>query len=235
MQDQLFSSLTPSERDRVQEFLQALRTPCRQELRADSEIVDETFADDFRSRLLVQHSFVGTPLFQDSFESAFISAARAAGNSCTKASDGERFWDVELNGARISLKSTKARALRADKLAISKLTEAAWIQDCRTALKRESETKQLFRSYIAIVHSILQLRYFGRSHAYELVEIPVVLFAPLLEVPRYHFDSDGPSIGIPIGSDPPVLTVKLDRSDAKITIANILKSHCIVHATWTLG
>ncbi len=231
----LISTLKPFEQDRVLEFLEAIRTPCAQTLRKDSEIVDDAFADEFRSRLLIQHSFVGTPLFQDSFEIAFSTAATAAGHTCRRAPAGERFWDVEVGDKKISLKSTKARNLREDKLTISKLTEAAWIQDCRTAVMREAETKTLFKEYVGTVDSVYQLRFFVRSQKYELVEIPIGLFAPILQVPRRYFDSDGPSIGIPIGETPPVLTLRLDRSDAKITITNILKSHCMVHGTWVIN
>jgi hypothetical protein len=69
---------------------------------------------------------------------------------------------------------------------------------------------------------------------YELVEIPVSLFSQVLKVGRTHFSADGPTINIPIGKDPPDFTLKLDRSDAKITIANINKTLCLVHGTWQL-
>jgi hypothetical protein len=69
---------------------------------------------------------------------------------------------------------------------------------------------------------------------YELVEVPVSLFSQVLEVSRKHFSADGPMINIPVGKDPPDFTLKLDRSDAKITIANINKGLCLVHGTWQL-
>jgi hypothetical protein len=47
--------------------------------------------------------------------------------------------------------------------------------------------------------------------------------------------TDGPSIQIPVGQDPPDFTLKLDRSDSKITLANILKQNCVVHASWKIG
>lgn len=45
---------------------------------------------------------------------------------------GQRFWDVEMDGKRLSLKSTAAENLRVGSLHISKLCEAAWIQDARS-------------------------------------------------------------------------------------------------------
>jgi DNA (cytosine-5)-methyltransferase 1 len=41
-------------------------------------------------------------------------------------------------------------------------------------------------------------------------------------------------INIPVGANPPDFTLKLDRSDAKITIANINKAKCKVHGTWKI-
>ena len=67
-----------------------------------------------------------------------------------------------------------------------------------------------------------------------MVAIPTVLLAQVADVPRTEFAPDGPSIGIPIGQDPPDFTLKLDRSDAKITLANINKGVCSVLATWQL-
>ena len=123
---------------------------------------------------------------------------------------------------------------RNNTLHISKLTEAAWIQDCRTATKRREHTHRLFQEYCGEVDAIVQLRYFLTLRLYELVEIPVSLLSQILEVSRTHFSADGPTINIPIGKDPPDFTLKLDRSDAKITIANINKDLCLVHGTWQL-
>ncbi len=105
-------------------------------------------------------------------------------------------------------------------------------QDCRTATKRREHTHRLFREYCEAVDAIVQLRYFRSLRLYELVEIPVPLFSQVLNVNRTHFSAEGPTINIPIGKDPPDFTLKLDRSDAKITIANINKDLCMVHGTW---
>ena len=95
-------------------------------------------------------------------------------------------------------------------------------------------TKQLFREYCDQVDSIVQLRYFQKLNLYEMVEIPVTLFAEIFNLPKSCFSADGPTINIPIGINPPYFTLKLDRSDAKITIANIDKSRCLVQGTWQL-
>ncbi len=227
-------SVTPAEERRLREFINALRTPCRAQMDPKSVLNSDEFESEFRSKLLTHHCFMGAPLFQESFDSAFMAACSHAGHRVEQAPAGQRFWDVLIDGRQISLKSSKARSLREGKLHISKLTEAAWIQDCRTATKRREHTHRLFREYCDEVDAIVQLRYFHSLHLYELVEIPVALFFQVLNVSKSHFSADGPTINIPIGKDPPDFTLKLDRSDAKITIANINKELCMVHGTWQL-
>jgi hypothetical protein len=166
---------------------------------------------------------MGSPLFRESFDSAFIAACSYAGHKIEEAADGQRFWDVIVDGKKISLKSSKAKSLREETLHITKLTEAAWIQDCRSAAKRREHTRRLFENYCDEVDAIVQLRYFQRFNQYELVEIPVSLFSQIIAVGKEYFEADGPTINIPIGKDPPDFTLKLDRSDAKVTIAKINK------------
>lgn len=228
------AEVSESEHRRLTEFLEAVRTDCAVWISPTSELITEQFESEFRSKLLAHHCFMGSPLFQESFDAAFMSACNTAGFDIAPAPEGQRFWDVRVNGSRISLKSTKAKNLRADFLHISKLTEAAWIQDCRTAKKRQEETQRLFEEYCAEVETIIQLRYFRKKKLYELVEIPVMLFAQIQDVDRALFAADGPTINIPVGKEPPDFTLKLDRSDAKITLASINKFVCNALATWQL-
>ncbi|MGR9109105.1 MAG: hypothetical protein ACU843_19505, partial [Gammaproteobacteria bacterium] len=186
--------VTAAEERRLREFLGALRTKCTVCIHPDSVWNSEEFENEFRSKLLAHHCFMGAPLFQESFDSAFVAACLHAGHQVVPAPEGQRFWDVTVDGRRISLKSSKAKNLRADMLHISKLTEAAWIQDCRTAGKRCERTHRLFREYCREVDAIVQLRYFQSMGLYELVEIPVALFSQVLQVGKEYFLADGPSI-----------------------------------------
>ena len=171
-------SVTEAEDARLREFFAALRTPCVAQMNQDSTFYSESFESEFQSKLLTHHCYIGSPLYQESFDSAFIAACSRAGHRVEMAPRGQRFWDVVVDGRRISLKSTKAKVLRMNKLHISKLTEGAWIQDCRTAAKRCDATHNLFREYCAQVDAIVQLRYFISQQFYELVEIPVSLLRP---------------------------------------------------------
>lgn len=227
--------VTEAEKRRLDDFLKALRTPCKVEMASKSSFNSPEFEAEFRSRLLTQHCFVGTPLFQESFDSAFMAACRQAGHEVRSAPSGLRFWDVSINGRKISLKSTKAKNIRMNVLHISKLTEAAWIQDCRTSTMRRNRTLELFREYCSEVDAIIQLRYFAGLRMYELVEIPVEsVFGQVMALNKAQFAADGPTINIPPNKNVPDFALKLDRSDAKITIANINKAICLVHGSWQL-
>ncbi len=154
-----------------------------------------------------------------------------------------RFVDMALTTKdgtkrRLSLKSTAARNLSESTAHISKLTEAAWIQDMRSARERRQKTLELFREYCKAVDAIVMLRAFREPGAipsrYQLVEIPGDLFQSLENAPESAFAADGPVIGCAYGEMDSAAQVAIDRSDAKITIRKIQLSACTVHAEWNL-
>jgi hypothetical protein len=67
-------SVTEAEERRLREFITALRTDCRVQMNSESIFNTESFENEFRSKLLTHHCFMGSPLFQESFDSAFIAA-----------------------------------------------------------------------------------------------------------------------------------------------------------------
>ncbi len=137
---------------------------------------------------------------------------------------------------RLSLKSTAARKLSKTALHISKLTEAAWVQDARTARDRRSWTQDLFRQYQSAVTHIVMLRAFRERQEvpslYQLVEIPASIFNSIQSAPLDVFTRDAPLIECQIGGNT-VAVVAIDRSDAKITVRRVQLSACTVHAEWS--
>lgn len=222
-----------TEQRNLDELLASMRAPCI-EIFNGTPLLSAGFANEFRASVSIHHYYLKATLGTNFFEAAFKRAAVAAGHHVQVAPDGCRFWDVELDGLKLSLKSSAAVSMRESKLHISKLCEAAWIQDVRGAQAREEATKRLFAEYVTLVDSIIQLRYLHKSCTYELVQIPSALLGQVAQVPRAKFAPDGPSIGIPVGQSPPDFTLKLDRSDAKVTLANINKDACRVLGSWTL-
>ncbi len=117
-------NVTRAEKKRLEEFLGAIRTECVVTVNPASELLNQSFESEFRSRLLSHHCFVGSPLFQDSFESAFVESCQQSGNAVVPAASGTRYWDVSIDGRCISLKSTKAKSMSKHLVEISKLCEA---------------------------------------------------------------------------------------------------------------
>ena len=108
----------------------------------------------------------------------------------------------------------------------------------RTARERRTKTLELFRAYAAAVDSIMMLRAFRREHGiptrYQLLEIPTAIFSTVQHAPLTAFSADGPVIDCPYRGLSPAAKVALDRSDAKITIRQILLDACTVHVEWVM-
>lgn len=199
----------------------------------------------FGLTISVHHGTTTEPLGLVGFEVAFRNACEAVGWTVDEpGSATQRFVDMTVQTdhgeeRKLSLKSTAAQGLSETTAHISKLTEAAWIQDVRSAKTRRDHTLDLFRQYRAAVDAIVMLRAFRPDRAaiptkYQLLEIPTEIFASLEGAPLDAFDSDGPTIDCAYQSDPTAARVSLDRSDAKITVKQIKLSACTHHSEWQL-
>lgn len=199
----------------------------------------------FGLAISAHHGTTTEPLGLTSFETVFRNACEALDWSLDPpGSATRRFVDVTLTPVdgttqRLSLKSTAAKNLRERTAHISKLTEAAWIQDVRSARARRQRTLRLFRDYRAAVDAIILLRAFREPDTipdrYQLVEIPSDLFKSLEDASESAFASDGPVIDCAYGGLSSAAQVSIDRSDAKITIRRIQLAVCTLHAEWRLA
>jgi hypothetical protein len=221
---------------RVLSITRALARDIREVLNSGSLVVTRPFADEFRMRLLAHHATHTTKLDRLGFENAFLAASKAAGRETEEApSRTTRFWDVRVDDVQTALKSEGARNMKADYLHISKLSEAAWIQDVRSAKSRHEHMVAFMFDFLDAVEDmfVLRISYARDLVTYELVEIPVDHFRRILDLPISAFDSDAPRIPIE-DEHGSIMELRLDRSDAKITISKLRKDRCIVHATWSL-
>lgn len=210
--------------------------PIEETINPDGDLVSEAFAAEFRARLQAHHATHTTPMDRLSFENAFLASSRAAGRSTDEApSRTTRFFDATVDGEQTALKTEGAKSMKADKLHISKLSEAAWIQDMRSGKKRREKTLAFLDEFLGAVDRIFVLRYYRADPAphYELVEIPTAHFAKLRSVPAAEFNTDSPRIKIE-DSKGPIMEFRLDRSDSKITLGKIEKTRCTVHGDWRL-
>lgn len=214
----------------------ALAAPLEGTVNDAAGLIVPAFRDEFEARLKVHHATHSKQLDRISLEDAFRAASRAAGRAVRGSSSATaKFIDEVIDGEGVALKSTAAQDVRATKAHISKLCEASWIQDVRGAQARELAAKEQIQSFLGQVHRIYQLRVLpSKTHwHYQLIEIPVKLFHPILDLDRVLFAPDGPRIPVSdaLGE---CLTLVLDRSDAKITIANIPITRCVIHAEWSI-
>lgn len=234
---ELADRLGAAEVARLIEIGIAMTVPIDERIGVAGDLLRPNFVAEFRTRLQVHHATQDSPLDRLGFENAFVAASRAAGLDAAEApSRTTRFYDVTVAGERFALKTEAAKALKPNRLHISKLSEAAWIQDMRSARVRFERTMTFFDEFLAAVDRIFVLRFYRASPTphYELVEIPIAHFERVKDLSISDFDSDSPRI--PISDDSgPIMELHLDRSDSKITIGKIEKSRCIMRAEWKLG
>lgn len=225
----------------VNEFVDSLLTPVTETLLAGSWLTTPDWSQAFLARLRAHHALSREPLSTTQFEAAFEAACEAAGwmvDSSTSAT--QRFFDTAiappgtLFSKKISLKASSAKGMSKTFVHISKLTEAAWIQDVRKLADRQDRIVDLFREYRDACDGIIMLRGFPGAAGvyYELVEIPTSLFAPIdrLDIKT----AQQPTIPVPPDAEDPYLKIRIDRSDAKITLTGIRLAVCSVHGRWTL-
>ncbi len=118
----------------------------------------------FGLALSVHHGATTEPLGTTAFETVFRNACRAADWSVeSPASATRRFVDVVIRRTDaspqcLSLKSTAAQKLSERTAHISKLTEAAWVQDGRKPSDRRASMRELFQNYQEKVDAIVMLR-----------------------------------------------------------------------------
>ena len=237
-------ALSPTGIRFVARMVESLSSPPHAKVNKQKTWLPADWIEYFGLALSVHHGTTTQPLEQKGFETVFRNACESVGWKVQKpVSETQRFLDLRVKRGgfselKLSLKSTAAQRLSRTSVHISKLTEAAWIQDMRTAKQRRERTLALFREYMNAVDSIMLLRAFRKEQAipseYQLIEIPSGMFRSLQKAPLASFNADGPTINCSYGEHDVAARVSLDRSDAKITVKQIKLAACIVHVEWEI-
>jgi len=240
-------SFSPAKIAFVATVVESLSNPSQASIRSEGTWLTAVpdWIEYFGLALSVHHAATTVPLGLTPFETVFRNACSHVEWAVTApGSATQRFVDLSVRAGsdparHLSLKSTAAKNLSQTTVHISKLTEAAWIQDTRTPTARREATLELFASYQRVVTSILMLRAFRAAdddqapRLYQLVEIPATLFDSIQHEPLAAFQSDAPVIPCRDATGRTVARVALDRSDAKITVRSVQINACTVHAEWT--
>ena len=237
-------SFSPTQIEFVATVVASLSNPPSADIRAQGTWLTSVgpWIEYFGLALSVHHSATTEPLGLTAFEAVFRKACEHVGWTVDPpGSPTRRFVDLAVRAGsgperRLSLKSTAAKDLREDTAHISKLTEGAWIQDQRTATGRRNQMRELFRQYQAAVSAIIMLRAFRDAPdampcRYQLLEIPASIFDAVQQAPLDLFHREDPAIECESAGELTAV-VKVDRSDAKITVRRIQLSACTVHAEW---
>jgi len=236
--------LSEREANVVEDFVDALLKPIYSEELPRTWLATPEWKEAFLARLRGHHALSIEPLSTTQFEAAFNYACSISGWRVEAASSAtQRFFDTIISAGegaerKLSLKASSARDMGVDKVHISKLTEAAWIQDARRQADRRNRIVALFEEYRHTTSSIIMLRGFegrdGYQVFYELVEIPTSIFAPVAGLTVEQAQPG--TIRIPPGSTPrnAHFAIRIDRSDAKITLTGVRLEECIIHGRWGL-
>jgi hypothetical protein len=237
------SRLSDGEVGVVEDFVDAMLTPVHSEPLPQTWLTTSTWTDAFLARLRGHHALSIAPLSTTQFEASFNEACSAAGWTVNAADSAtQRFFDTtitvpEHHSLHLSLKASSAKDMRAGNIHISKLTEAAWIQDVRRQSDRRDNLVKLFREYQRSTSAIIMLRGFrereGYSVLYELLEIPTTIFEPISQLTVEQAQAS--TIKIPPVPEQARYSIRVDRSDAKITITGIKLEVCTIHGRWGLG
>ncbi len=237
-------TLSPTGIRFVARMVKSLSAPPQARVNKQKTWLPADWIEYFGLALSVHHGTTTQPLEQKGFETVFRNACESVGWAVeSPVSETRRFLDLHVkrdgfSELKLSLKSTAAQRLSRTSVHISKLTEAAWIQDMRTAKQRRKRTLTLFREYMNAADSIMMLRAFRKEQGipseYQLVEIPSEMFQSLQNAPMASFNADGPTIDCSYGGYDVAARVSLDRSDAKITIKQIQLAACTVHVEWEI-
>ncbi len=179
---QRLDELSPTAILFVSRMVDSLSSPPLAHTNSKNTWLPPEWIEYFGLALSVHHGTTLEPLAQKGFETVFRNACESVRWAVEgPASETQRFLDLEIQRPgfpwqKLSLKSTAARNLSRTSIHISKLTEAAWVQDMRAARDRRERTLALFHDYMSAVDSIMMLRAFREGHdiptKYQLVEIP---------------------------------------------------------------
>ncbi len=145
--------LTGPETEVVERVVDMVLTPIDQLKPSGTWLNFDEWMKAFLAQIKAHHSISNEPLSRTDFEAAFNNACAAVGwlvHPSTSATN--RFYDtvIEVPGrGRLSLllKASSAKGMSTTNAHISKLTEAAWVQDARTQAARRDRLVDLFREY----------------------------------------------------------------------------------------
>jgi hypothetical protein len=150
----------------------------------------------FGLRLCLYHLITSTPLSKSAFEGLLLQSCKEAGIPVESAPSKTAEVDMVLNGKKTSLKSEERIHTS---IHISKFCELGW-GDWNNAtdlyykinMRSPQDTNRTYEKRITSYDKVMTLRnqVVGGKISYELLEIPIAVFARILEIPLSDY-ADG--------------------------------------------
>lgn len=204
-----------------------------------NDFIDKNILMDFGDALRIHHSFSAEPFSKDKFEYVLEKVINMSGRAARLAPKGLRGHDITIDGVPISLKTQADKSIRKGKIWISKFMELGrgkWGDDPTDLIG----LRQLFLDHIRQYARIFSLRALHRAPGwqYELVEIPMELMRAAeqgeLEMKIKSKQNPKPGYCHIRGKNGDIIyQLYFDGgTERKLQLKNLLKSYCLVHATW---
>ncbi|GAB6264509.1 hypothetical protein [Photobacterium sp. R1] len=210
----------------------------------EKAILTEESAAYLGSRIMVHSHLTNSPFTKVHFETGLEESIKAVSGKAKLAPPGNPGHDITIAGERYSLKTQAGNSIRPNTVHISKWMELGknpnWLSDESVLPELRDELLSHMEGY----ERILVLRYLPGSkvgsryqHFYELVEIPkkLLLLCQQGEFEMKHGSSQSIKPGYCYVKRDGQLLYSLyfdGGGERKLQIKNLLKSECIVHATW---
>ena len=209
---------------------------------AKTDIVTESFAKNFRTRLQLHHATHEEVFKKKTFEYAFKAASIVAGRSADM-DDNVTIagYDLMVDDVRFSLKTEAGKTTSGTHIKISKLMEARWIRECRSGKDYLSNMEKV-KTHLSHYDRIITLRAFRVDTPfigvrYDLWEIPHQLLSLVSTIKARDFTSRMESCTSTVivklnGTD--AFKLRLDGSVEKITLEKLPLTMCRKHASWSI-
>lgn len=204
-----------------------------------SDILNKEAIENFGDALRIHHSFSFEPFSKDKFEYVLEKILTMSGHDASLAPKGNRGHDITIDGITISLKTQADKNIREDKIWISKFMELGkgdWGEDPKDLIG----LRKAFLQHIKKYNRIFTLRALQQAPEwrYELVEVPkaLMLAASKGELEMKQDSKQFPKPGycyVRSADGTDLYQLYFDAGgERKLQVKNLLKSQCIVHATW---
>jgi hypothetical protein len=214
------------------------------ELPLAKTILNENSAAHLGSRIMVHSRLTNSPFTKVHFESGLEESIRSTLGQAELARVGNPGHDIIISSERYSLKTQAASNTQLGTIHISKWMELGRNQNWLADESVLSELRDEFLTHMTGYERILVLRYLpgvkvgsAYQHFYELVEIPksLLLLCQQGEFEMKHDSRQSVKPGYCYVKRDGLLLYSLyfdGGGERKLQIKNLLKSECIVHATW---